>query len=63
MLANENKPEFLNAAGNAQRSALWIRRYAHILWTIIGIGDDPYPDGGIDTVTISRKDVGTLNLA
>ena len=41
MLANENQPQFLNAAGNAQRTALWIRRYAHILWEIIGIGQEP----------------------
>jgi hypothetical protein len=44
MYANENKPEFLNVGGNAQRAALWMRRYAHILWTIIGIGEDPYPE-------------------
>lgn len=61
MFANENKPEFLNAGGNAQRAALWMRRYAHILWTIIGIGEDPYPEGG-EVVSISRNDVGTLNL-
>ncbi len=61
MFANENKPEFLNAAGNAQRAALWMRRYAHILWTIIGIGEDPYPESG-EVVSISQNDVGTLNF-
>ena len=61
MFANQNTPEFLNAGGNAQRAALWMRRYAHILWTIIGIGEDPYPGAG-DVMTISPSEVGTLKL-
>lgn len=60
MFANNNIPEFLNAAGNAQRAAEWMRRYAHILWTIIGIGEDPYPEA--ENVVISGNDVGTLKL-
>ena len=37
-------PYFLNAAGSTQRVAYWIKYYAHELWTIIGIGDDPTGD-------------------
>ncbi len=44
MFANNNTPEFLNAAGSTQRVATWIKFYAHELWTIIGIGDDPTGD-------------------
>ena len=41
MLAGENKPEFLQMAGSTRQTAYWVRQYAHELWTIIGIGDDP----------------------
>ena len=41
MFANENTPVFLNAAGSARLTPKWIREYAHILWEIIGIGDEP----------------------
>ena len=40
-MLNTNQAEFLNAAGSAQRVAYWIKQYAHELWTIIGIGEDP----------------------
>ena len=60
MFANENTPEFLNAAGSTQRVAHWIKNYAHELWLIIGIGDDPI--GTSEAQTIGAKDVGTLTL-
>ena len=41
MFTNENKPEFLNAGGNAQRAVWWVNYYAYEFWKIIGIGDEP----------------------
>lgn len=41
MLANCNKPEFLSMAGSTRQTAHWVKQYAHILWEIIGIGEDP----------------------
>lgn len=41
MFANENKPEFLNAAGNAQRTIWWVNYYAHLIWQISGVGEEP----------------------
>ena len=41
MFANNNTPEFLQMAGTARLTPKWIREYAHILWEIIGIGEEP----------------------
>lgn len=41
MYTNENTAVFLNAGGSARLTPKWIREYAHILWEIIGIGDEP----------------------
>ena len=41
MFANSNAPIYMQMGGSARLTPVWIRRYAHELWEIIGIGNEP----------------------
>lgn len=58
MLASPNAPLYMQQGGSTRQTAYWIRQYAHMLWEIIGIGEEP----NAEQVTISAKDVGSIKL-
>ena len=41
MFASENAPVYMQMGGSTRQTRYWVNQYAHMLWEIIGIGDEP----------------------